>query len=778
MRDGGLFRYNGDRRTNLAGWNMRRPAQAPRREGGTVVSELITAAEAARILSISVASVRNWAKAGRLRGIRHGRALAFDRAEVEALKEALESGRTARLRSRRNKTAADGALVPAGYVRTKAYEQLARQVAGIAGDRLDPRLALLELALKLLVSRGHLESPPEAGGASLAERFLDGRLDAGGFAPLLRELRVSDGADADGGGNVGGGSGGDGDGPGAAGPPGAGNAGSARPAGSPSAGIPPLDADARRRLRELARLPADYVEGDDLLGLVHLSLARLRLRKRTGAYYTPSGIVNALVDGALGHWPGGAGAPRVIDPCCGSGNILVRVYLALKLRLVARGASPREADRLLRERSALAGCDIDGTAVALARLNLALLAEPDGSGAPPAEFPIRRRDALLAPSPGGVRFDLVIGNPPWGYRFEPEDAERFKRRFRTAASFGTESFGLFIEAGLSMLEDGGVLAYVLPESLLMVDRHAEARRLIAEQTEMLGIALAGSPFAGVSCPVVTLTLRKRPPDPAHAVTVRDERGRAETIAQQRFRANPGCAFNVRAADAEQAVLERMRAAPGVWRLAGRCDFALGIVTGDNRAYVREFPDGQVPEGWEPVLRGADVSAYNVRHSGRYILFAPERFQQTAPEALYRAPEKLIYRFIGADLVFAWDDRQRLTLNSANIIIPRVPGCRMKFVLAALNSRPVRFYHRYAHASVKVLRRHIEALPIPACPPEEQDGIALLADELIACRDPAGRRELYEEIDRRVTALYGLEDAERRLVRERIGPPATLCRPAP
>jgi hypothetical protein len=295
---------------------------------------------------------------------------------------------------------------------------------------------------------------------------------------------------------------------------------------------------------------------------------------------------------------------------------------------------------------------------------------------------------------------------------------------------------------------------------------------------MLGIALAGSPFAGVSSPVVTLTLRKRPPDPAHTVAVRDERGRAETIAQRRFRTNPGCAFNVRAADAEQAVLERMRAAPGVWRLKGRCDFALGIVTGDNRAYVREFPDGRVPEGWEPVLRGADVSAYNVRHSGRYILFNPERYQQTAPETLYRAPEKLIYRFIGADLVFAWDDQQRLTLNSANIIIPRAPGCRMKFVLAALNSRPVRFYHRYAHASVKVLRRHIEALPIPACPPEEQEGIAALADELIACRDPAGRRELYEEIDRRVTALYGLEDAERRLVQERIGPPATLCRPAP
>jgi len=767
------------------------------------MKEWITAAEAARMLSISIASVRNWAKAGRLRGVRSGRTLVFDRAEVEALKEALDSGRAARLRSRRNKTAADGAFVPAGYVRTKAYERLARQAAEIAADRLDPRLALLELALKLLIGRGHLEAPPEAGEAGLAERFLEGRLDAGGFAPLLRELCGIGGAGetgaAAGAERIGTADAADGrdaadtasaaderDAAGtASAADGPARASEGRPADARARGLPPLDADARRRLRELARLSVPYVEGDDLLGLVHLSLARLRLRKATGAYYTPSAIVESLVDEALAAWPEDAGPPRVIDPCCGSGNILIRVCLALKRRLMDRGLAAREADRLLRERGALTGFDIDGTAVLLARLNLALLAEPDGRGGLPPEFPILRRDALRdaasqpAGSPESGPYDLVIGNPPWGFRFPPEESELIKRRFRTAAVFGAESFGLFIEAGLAMLRDGGVLAYVLPESLLTVDRHAEARRLIAEQTEMLGITLAGSPFAGVSSQAVTLTLRKRPPGHGHAVAVRDGRagGRAEPIAQRRFRANPGFAFNVRATSAEHAILERMRTAPGVWHLKDRCDFALGIVTGDNRAHVREFPDGRVPEGWEPVLRGADVSAYRVRHTGRYILFTPERFQQTAPEPLYRAPEKLIYRFICADLVFAWDDRQLLTLNSANIIIPRAPGYRMKYVLAALNSRPVRFYHTRAHGSVKVLRRHIEALPLPACPPEEQERIAALADELIACEDPAGRLELYEAIDRRVLALYGFDADEQRLVAARIGPPAAP-RPRP
>lgn len=716
--------------------------------GAAIMEEWISAAEAARILSISIASVRNWTKAGRLSGTRIGRRVAYRRAEVEALREALASGRTPRLRSRRNKTAADGAFVPAGYVRTKAYERLARQAVEIAADRLDPRLALLELALKLLVSRGHLAAGElEAGEeASLAERFLAGRLDAGGFAPLLRRLSVSGACSA-----------------------GASDASSA-------AGSPPLDAEARRRLRALAQLPAAYVEGDDLLGLVYLSFARLRRRKRIGAYYTPSTIVEALVDDVLDRRPEAAGLPRVLDPCCGSGNILIRVYLALKRRLAARGLTAREADRLLQRRQALAGFDIDETAVLLAQLNLALLAEPDGGM--PAAFPIRVQNALHAPDaqPGGHAgpYDVVIGNPPWGYQFEPGEADRYKHRYRTAGSARPESFGLFIEAGLALLDRGGLLAYVLPESLLSVDQHAETRRLIAEQTEMLGIALAGSPFTGVSSPVITLTLRKRPPAAGHAVVVRDG-GSRSVIAQRRFRNNPGHAFNVRAADAEQAVLERMRGAPGVWYLRNQCDFALGIVTGDNSAYVREFPDGRVPEGWEPVLRGADVFMYNAHPAGRYIHYVPGQFQQTAPERLYRAPEKLIYRFIHANLVFAYDDRQMLSLNSANIIIPRAPGYAMKYVLAVLNSRPARFYHTYAHASVKVLRRHLESLPIPDCPAAGQRRIIALVDRLIACTGPAERRRLYDEIDRRIMALYGLSGEEQRLIEERCGEPKALNR---
>ena len=74
---------------------------------------------------------------------------------------------------------------------------------------------------------------------------------------------------------------------------------------------------------------------------------------------------------------------------------------------------------------------------------------------------------------------------------------------------------------------------------------------------------------------------------------------------------------------------------------------------------------------EPVAKGTDVKPFYLGKPAQYLLFDQEKFQQTAPEWKYRAKEKLVYRFISKRLVFAYDDKQSLTLNSANILIPNL-----------------------------------------------------------------------------------------------------------
>lgn len=58
-----------------------------------------------------------------------------------------------------------------------------------------------------------------------------------------------------------------------------------------------------------------------------------------------------------------------------------------------------------------------------------------------------------------------------------------------------------------------------------------------------------------------------------------------------------------------------------------------------------------------VLKGSDIQRYKVCPSGNYIRFEPESFQQVAPIEIYRAKEKLLYRFISEVPVFTYDNKQ-------------------------------------------------------------------------------------------------------------------------
>lgn len=172
-------------------------------------------------------------------------------------------------------------------------------------------------------------------------------------------------------------------------------------------------------------------------------------------------------------------------------------------------------------------------------------------------------------------------------------------------------------------------------------------------------------------------------------------------------------------------------------------------------------------------------------NGKYMYPELTLYQQAAPLELYRAPEKLIYRFINRQLVFAYDDRQRLTLNSCNVVIPHIPGLDMRYIMAILNSRVAQYIYEKRYNAVKVLRSHIENIPVPVADEETQRRIISKAEELMAeelitessvnsemqtyktGKDHLQRYRLYEEIDDIVRKLYSVTDEEYEFIKQSL-----------
>jgi hypothetical protein len=427
--------------------------------------------------------------------------------------------------------------------------------------------------------------------------------------------------------------------------------------------------------------------------------------------------------------------------------------------------SLEEAEKhLLQE--CLVAYDIDEIAVTLAKINLELLRE---APTPPLiNYQIECLNALKYYSPffnerHTGNYDLVIGNPPWGYSFSQEEIDLFKGQFITAQA-SLESFCLFLEYGLSLLKPNGILSYVLPESLLNVQLHTPIRKFLLETTEILNIEILGQQFSKVFTPTLALMLRnsKNFSRHAHIIKVFTE-DRVQSISQQRFYENDMYIFNVKASTLEDQIIEHMKSVPGVQFLKGNADFALGIVTGNNKKWVLSQPSPYA----EPILRGNDLFKYNIYPRNNYIVFEPQKFQQVAPEKFYRSPEKLVYRFINQNLVFAYDDKQTLSLNSANIVIPTLPGYSIKYLLAILNSRAAQFFHTITFSSLKVLRKHVESIPIPPCDLKEQQEIINRVDNLMNTEEEALRTDIYEQIDKKVMGLYNFNDEQQKLIRQKL-----------
>ncbi len=634
-------------------------------------TEVITLATACKMLGISEATGKNWLRLGKLNAKDSETGKLIYKHEVEKLLLSLKKDDSNVLKSRRNKTALKGRELYVNYVSRESpnHAAVALLVSGFTGSTTAITALLCESFLQLLVDAKRIKANCNK---QFFKAYLEGSLDADIYDWLLLEL---------------------------------------------------MDKTSRNTLlsasKKLPYFTLHFVPFEDTLGLIYLSLMELSKRRQSGRYYTPQSLTDTAVETLQ------VARGRVfLDPCCGSGNFL--------LRLLRRGARVED----------LYGCDLDGFSVTLARINFVL--SGNCSDKDTLQEHLLKCDTITCRSLPQI--DVVLGNPPWGSCDDEKVVSRYARTLICAEKKRPCFADLFVERSLNLLKDGGIVQFVLPEALLNVASHETIRSFITEHARVRSVRYLGEVFHAVQCPSVILTLEKTSFSNASGDVIVNVGDSNYIVRRQR----KGSDFNFKVTDQEALVLDKMDDLEHCVKLKGHAKFALGIVTGsNNNSIFKEKIDGS-----EPVLRGLDIEPFKINSPDSFIKYEEGAFQQVAPMELYRAKEKLVYRFIAKYPIVAVDTHGMLTLNSCNLLVPEFKDLSATYLAAVLNSSAVRFYFEKKFHTIKILRSLLEEVPVPVASKEDQMYIEFLVEELKEA-DEATSKEIIKKIDRKIAEIYGL-----------------------
>ena len=224
--------------------------------------------------------------------------------------------------------------------------------------------------------------------------------------------------------------------------------------------------------------------------------------KKAGEFYTPqqiSTILSKIV--TLDSQDPSAGKKtklnKVFDFACGSGSLLLNV----RNQMGANGIGK------------IYGQEKNITTYNLARMNMLL------HGVKDSEFEIHHGDSLLNDwdilnemNPAKkIVFDAIVANPPFSYRWEPEETmgEDFRFKSYGLAPKSAADFA-FLLHGFHFLSDEGVMAIILPHGVLFRGSAEERIRtkLLKDGHIDTIIGLPANLFFSTGIPVCILVLKK------------------------------------------------------------------------------------------------------------------------------------------------------------------------------------------------------------------------------------------------------------------------------
>lgn len=517
---------------------------------------------------------------------------------------------------------------------------------------------------------------------------------------------------------------------------------------------------------------------------------------------------------------------KVLDPACGSGSFLISAYQTLidywqkelnqKSKFKGKGEKLEEIEKSFKAKGEklltsekkqrilldnIYGVDLDEEAAELAKLNLLLKMVGKRAKLPKLENNIQVGNSLISgnekelkkyfgkdwkdkkPFDWKEKYDVVIGNPPYVdvRKIQKEDKKYLFDKFSCTEN-RTNTFSIFIEASLLVLNDGGYLGFIIPNTILTHSSYRKVREKILNECIISKIYdLGKNVFQEATVETVVIILKKEK-NQAECnknliqICRINDNGQTDcfNIKQSIFKSDSLNRFILSSDKKVNDLIKKLRSRS--INLGTIYHGYNGINPGNKRNEV--VVNKKINEKYKKVIDGKHIKKYAIVWRGDWILYDKDVLERARKEEIFLEKPKIMLQKIGTGLVASLDEHQLYALINTTILL-RIKGeYNPKYVLALLNSKLLNFFYKEEFLGVQIKTEFLEVLPIYKIDfsnkkeKAQHDELVKLADKMLklnkdlqkldAIMDEKEYKEKKKEIevvdgeiDERVFELYGV-----------------------
>jgi hypothetical protein len=334
-------------------------------------------------------------------------------------------------------------------------------------------------------------------------------------------------------------------------------------------------------------------------------------------------------------------------------------------------------------------------------------------------------------------FDIIIGNPPYrqlsnDHSINDSYKDYLKKTYNTSGG-RLNTFIFFIHRGLQLLNNMGILCYIIPNTILTQDYYKYTREYILNNAKLLSIVnYENMPFANAIVENITLIIENYKEDNYNIEIFNDNSKRIELINlkdKSYFLKQNNYSFSFKSNDIVDNIFSR-----DLLPLDYYCDINQAIALKDDKNKSLRYTNN---EGiFYKLLDGKDIDKYSINWDNVYLDFNISRIHSCKRKEIFLTQEKLLFRRVSENLIFTYDDHQYFALNTI-VVVNKKDGIKLKlkFLLCLLNSKLFNYLYKLKFKSTKKVFSEIQAKSIGKLPIIEpafttQDTFEIIANYLL------------------------------------------------